>query len=260
MTPLAQRYFGQLLLRKADRPEDPYALLRHHEDLHCFDISAIAEPIWESLKGRSVAETICALPGPFFLPAPATWLECRWGGERSAVLIEDCEEGWVVSYYHGVGGMPVAILRPPEQADQQWDIRISQTPLWEADTVKKMTMCANAIFAIDVINTPSLIRLVAHDPHRGFERRFKQVPGSYPLHGWHEVTINPDAVREVTGPTGLCGRKCLHFVRKHRRRLPGGNETLVAAHWRGDPSVGMMRTRYTVAAVRRLERNIRRDA
>jgi hypothetical protein len=108
---------------------------------------------------------------------------------------------------------------------------------------------AMAMLALDIIGQPTLCHLKVHQPHRGLERALRRGGvGKYPLLAWHEVVIKPQdrplTQREIEGH--LTGRKCLHFVRGHRRRYRDGRETRVTHHWRGDPALGIARTRYRV--------------
>jgi hypothetical protein len=106
-----------------------------------------------------------------------------------------------------------------------------------------------SVLAIDLINTPGLIGLRQHDPHRGMAKRYATI-GSYPLRGWSEVTLKHQT--KVAGPaeqlTGTTYHKCLHFVRSHLRHYRNGNVSVIPAHWRGDPALGIKRTRYRMAA------------
>lgn len=105
--------------------------------------------------------------------------------------------------------------------------------------------------ALDLINTPGLIGLRQHDPHRGLARKLGAVrSGSYPLRGWSEIVLKhqtriADPAEQNTGPAF---HKCLHFVRSHERHYRDGCVTIIPAHWRGDPALGIKRTRYRVDA------------
>ena len=110
---------------------------------------------------------------------------------------------------------------------------------------------AFAMLTLDLINTPGLIGLRQHDPHRGLARRLLSArSGSYPLQGWSEVVLKHQT--KIAGETeyqsGTIYHKCLHFVRSHVRHFRDGRTTIIPAHWRGDPALGIKRTRYKVAA------------
>jgi hypothetical protein len=108
-----------------------------------------------------------------------------------------------------------------------------------------------AVLLLDLINTPGLVGLRQHDPHRGLARRLGGYRGgSYPLRGWSEVVLKHQTriAGDTEHQTGATFHKCLHFVRAHLRHYRDGKVTVIPAHWRGDPALGIKRTRYLVAA------------
>jgi hypothetical protein len=111
---------------------------------------------------------------------------------------------------------------------------------------------AFSVLAIDLINTPGLVGLRQHDPHRGLARKLAAArSGSYPLRGWSEIVLKHQTrIAEPTEErhTGATFHKCLHFVRSHLRHYRNGHVAVIPAHWRGDPALGIKRTRYRVAA------------
>jgi hypothetical protein len=110
---------------------------------------------------------------------------------------------------------------------------------------------AFSVLALNLINTPGLVGLRQHDPHRGLARKlYAARGGSYPLRGWSEIVLKHQTrVAEPTEHhTGATFHKCLHFVRSHLRHYRDGKVTVIPAHWRGDPALGIKRTRYRIAA------------
>lgn len=110
---------------------------------------------------------------------------------------------------------------------------------------------AFGVLALDLINTPGLVGLRQHDPHRGLARKLYAARiGSYPLRGWSEIVLKHETrvAEEAERHTGATLHKCLHFVRSHLRHYRDGKVTVIPAHWRGDPALGIKRTRYLVAA------------
>lgn len=105
------------------------------------------------------------------------------------------------------------------------------------------------VLTLDLINTPGLVGLRQHDPHRGLAKKLNMV-GSYPLRSWSEVVLKHQTrtAEPTDRHTGATYHKCLHFVRSHRRHYQNGKVTVIPAHWRGDPALGIKRTRYLVAA------------
>lgn len=111
-----------------------------------------------------------------------------------------------------------------------------------------MTGIGFSVLAVDLINTPGVVGFRQHQPHRGLARKLASAGvGAYPLRAWNEVTVKThttfDGGEYVSGSTF---RKCLHFVRSHRRQYRNGLGSVVRAHWRGDPALGIKRTRYRV--------------
>lgn len=107
------------------------------------------------------------------------------------------------------------------------------------------------VLTLDLINTPGLIGLRQRDPHRGFARRLAALRGgSYPLHSWSEVVLKHQTRIAEPGErlSGTTYHKCLHFVRSHLRHYRDGKVVTIPAHWRGDPALGIKRTRYRMAA------------
>ena len=109
---------------------------------------------------------------------------------------------------------------------------------------------AFGVMAIDLINTPGIVGMKQRTPHTGLARKLARIGvGSYPLRAWSEVTVKTHTVvDDGEYESGATFRKCLHFVRAHRRHYRDGRESIVRAHWRGDPALGIKRTRYKVAA------------
>lgn len=105
-----------------------------------------------------------------------------------------------------------------------------------------------SFLALDLINTPGLVGFRQHAPHKGLAKQLSNV-GSYPLRSWSEVVVKTKTkFDDGEYESGDTYHKCLHFVRSHSRRFRDGTETIVCAHWRGDPALGIKRTRYRVAA------------
>jgi len=102
-----------------------------------------------------------------------------------------------------------------------------------------------------LINTPRVIGRKQHNPNERIERdklkRMKLV-GQFPLRAWTEivlrVAVNPtDHSGEPAQETQLTGERCLHYCRTYLRVRMGMLE-YVEGHWRGNPALGMKRSRY----------------
>lgn len=109
---------------------------------------------------------------------------------------------------------------------------------------------AFSVLAIDLINTPGVLGMRQHQPHAGLARRMAKLGvGRFPLRAWSEVTVRTSTkIVDSEFESGPSFHKCLHFVRAHKRHYKDGGISLVKAHWRGDPALGIKRTRYKVAA------------
>ena len=112
-------------------------------------------------------------------------------------------------------------------------------------------LMAYAELAMILINSPHIIGRRQHMPHAGLERQLTRglAGGKFPLHAWTEIKLQVAKPVEIDDgephEAHLTGRRALHFVRKHIRIRLGQLE-YVSAHWRGDPSIGIKRSRYTV--------------
>ncbi len=88
-------------------------------------------------------------------------------------------------------------------------------------------------------------------PHAGLQRKLAQergMVGNFPLHAYTELTLKAFATLNENGKERtviLSGHRCLHFVRAYCRPSDG---RLVSSYWRGDPALGIKRTKYRVSA------------
>ena len=109
----------------------------------------------------------------------------------------------------------------------------------------------SAVLTIDLLNTPGLVGLRQHQPHRALARDLRKIGvGRYPLQSWSEVVLKAHTTiaDDDEHLSGVGFHKCLHFVRSHERRYRTGHVARIPAHWRGDPALGIKRTRYRLAA------------
>jgi hypothetical protein len=105
-----------------------------------------------------------------------------------------------------------------------------------------------------LINTPRVIGQTLHYPYQRIEReklKKHKLIGKFPLRAWTEivlrVTTRPED-RSTDEPleAHLTGDKCLHYCRTYLR-IRNGMLEYVEGHWRGNPALGMKRSRYRVA-------------
>jgi hypothetical protein len=234
MTPLAHAIAKELTRTEGKRTfADRVGLLEQMHDIHCFDVSSVAE--YMDLVCQPFA-TIgeMAKDDRCFLPAPKTWVELKRPDGRVGILLcETClgEEIFAVESASHFGSCLVA---DPLESDEVVGLR-----------AKIM------VSALLVINSPRNFGRRTHLPHRGLERdllrRYRGV-GKFPLRAWTDIFLKvggevEDESGNQTAEGHLTGRRCLHFVRAFKRfRL--GRQELVKSCWRGDPALGTKRSRY----------------
>lgn len=102
------------------------------------------------------------------------------------------------------------------------------------------------------INSPRTIGRKLHMPHAGLQKeiaRKKGLVGKFPLKAWTEIKLEVTAPKDESQnrprDTILTGDRALHFVRAHLR-IRNGMLIYVSPHWRGNPAMGIKRTRYSV--------------
>jgi len=102
-----------------------------------------------------------------------------------------------------------------------------------------------------MINSPKIIGRQQHTPHVGLQRalaRSRGLVGRFELQPWTEIKLHvtpPDVTEHEAKEVRLTGAKALHFCRSFLRVRLGRLE-LVSAHWRGDKTLGIKRSRYVV--------------
>lgn len=274
MTPLAHSFAKDLTRPIAKRLVDDRAgVIPNFDRTHSFDCEPINDAIDQAMEDdrEGMGETIRFLLDDVIMPSEIAWLEfgrvtvTSEGTGQSLVsklgIIVERQGPWFkldLAMHHDEKGIPFTVslgrLRsaPLIAGGFEYDETQEMRDSWETGGDVRSAVnrfAAMALLALDIIGQPSLSRLVTHAPHRGLERQLlRQGVGKYPLLAWHEVVIKPQdrplTQEEIDGH--LTGRKCLHFVRGHRRRYRDGRETTVTHHWRGDPALGMQRTRYRV--------------
>lgn len=263
MTPLAHALAKELTLPMRNRSEfvQQYSVqLRGAlHDIHCFEVSDVIPLIIQfhsALRRVSEAEAGHIMAELAFLPAPKTWIEYGDAGlgDRAGFLLEEAGDR---SIYITV-------------ASRKAFMEIGYITVENGVLVKKHTsrpgrfidgtrkaegqdLYTAPLYVLALINTPRIIGRRQIMPHRGLERDLTREMGvgKFPLHAWTEIKL------QVAKPTDiddgepheahLTGRRALHFCRKHIR-IRNGRLEYVSAHWRGDPALGIKRSRYTVTA------------
>ena len=108
---------------------------------------------------------------------------------------------------------------------------------------------------LGMINTPRVFQRNVHSPHIGLQRKLvaaKSLVGKYPLGAWTEILLKvpgPESGGGVAAAGYLTGERALHWCRAHLRYRLGQWE-IVKDHWRGNPAIGIKRSRYRLAPTR----------
>lgn len=239
MTPLAMRVTRSWM---ADEPSLDWRVLA---DLHCFDLTEVIDLV-EDLKGKMLDDMSMGRFDPVlaFLPAPRTWIECRMATGRF---------GWML-----VSGDIVLSAKADLFVFGEIDGCVTNSnaqPLLlhtDKPIIHDNSATNNVVFGLyamlAIINSPHLLERRVHHPHKGLQRdlnrRFGR--GNFPLNAWTEIRLAVDPkVTAIYGEEGVSNRKALHFCRAHLR-IKRGRLEHVTAHWRGDPSRGVKRSRYSL--------------
>jgi len=272
MTPLAHRIVKQLLLPPRKRSiRDHIGLLSVMDDVHCFECTEIQPLITDlffSENGDDSVEMLRAtgealIDGKCFLPAPKTWIEVDAAhGREGRLLVE--RDGWIwcaLAFENDDRGTPAV-------APQCWCWRIEDgrplvfgtadrfdgtiepsDPNSYFDTATAYTTMGK----LALINTPKVIGRRQHMPSARLERKLlarRSEIGKFPLHAWTEIKLEvtrppQDVSDDPSIEAHLTGQKAYHFCRAHLR-IKNGRVEFVRSHWRGDPSLGIKRSRYVV--------------
>lgn len=256
MTPLAHAILKDACLPRAQRAfKDESGIVADLYDAHCFEVTevmALANDLADDLGKIGVFHDTTS-----FLPAPKTWIEWREGDTRiAAFLCAEPGERWAERLYvmgeprHRLyhaspkkGRFPLA----PQRTLQVGEHRPITRKLIEADGGGSADSVLRIFALLLMINTTRGFNRRTHRPHAGLQRqvaRARGKAGKFQLHGWTEIKLE---VRPPSIETGeaqeawLTGGRAWHFVRAH---LKPSNGVFVSAYWRGDPALGMKRTRY----------------
>lgn len=262
MTPFSRFIMDQALNNRRD------ARLKHIAEglyeAHFFEVTRFMDHVKETQKKfESKTWAYCR-----FSPAPVTWIEwdctklAEYKGQPNLatgiLLFEytekytdmpDLEKGFVFWTFHKVRDEDTGVeyLSLPGEYDESTAKRImfykngrinSDLDEW----------CLLVLTTLAAINRPREFGQKQFEGHKGYARKVTRsglMPGRFPLRGWTEIhlPIQPPEDKSSHPPveTGLTWNNPLHFVRKHLRR---GKE--VEAFWRGDPALGIKRSRYVL--------------
>lgn len=256
MTPLAMRVMNELTLPVRDRTlHDPCGVIRHMDDVHCFDCTAVY-PMAAELLSTGAGKPAVGLFQRTFLPAERTWIEYLVPeGRVGFLLIRDAGHAQVI-----VAGVRGGFFMSPIGSFALLDAPQPDAGLvtWTSDFSSELmaTVAPLLCLLLAFINTPKVVGRRTHLPHVGFQRRLARsmgLQGKFPLRAWTEIKLEVRPSRDDSDASPrqgwLGGRKALHFVRMFGRFRLGRFE-LVSEHWRGDASLGIKQSRYIVVPPR----------
>jgi hypothetical protein len=243
MPPLAYRVLKQLTLPLKERTfNDRCGLLPRLSDTHFFDVTDIQFAAYQLSGNPQAFQDAIATT---FLPAPKTWIEVKGFA-------------WFVCEKERGGFEYCSIMKCDIQDFfGTWDDSfqdIDLTTKWSAgeNWVPQQLLPVYLLF----INSPKVIGRRQHMPHRGLERALMQkmgCGGMFPLRAWTEIKLEIGPPKVLNGEPSkeahLTGERALHFCRKHIRVRLGRLE-IVRSHWRGDPALGIVQSRYKVRSLR----------
>lgn len=197
-----------------------------------------------------------------FLPAEKTWMEFRLPDtqHRIALFAEDMRNGQarITAFFdivcNHLGSVDIFgdgyTIR---EGKHYFPVAIVPETLEDHERAKRGYLALVHMLLL-IINTPKLIGRRQHMPHRGLEKRLlakRKTLGNFPLQAWTEIKLEITPPRDASGDgtheAHLTGERALHFCRAHLRVRRGRIEH-VRGHWRGDASLGVKRSRYTLVA------------
>jgi hypothetical protein len=143
----------------------------------------------------------------------------------------------------------------PRRARKYWSAKPAPHDLelmcdeYEKPVASVMEFMHYATLAL--INSPRVIGRQLYYPHMRAEReKLKKLKlvGKFPLHAWTEILLRvatrpEDHSGDDPQEAHLTGEKCLHYCRSFLR-IRNGMLEYVIGHWRGNPALGMRRSRY----------------
>lgn len=267
MTPLAHMLQADACLpvnrRKFRGPVSEIGLL---SGWHFFECTAVYK---EALRLAGEIKNIPAgaMSRTAFLPASKTWLEIAGpsaiGVKRFAILCQQDDDNLCASIQmifldmdgscHLSGAATMQVMLAGNEGFNKGVYYINPKAFHDGDESGATADLTCLIYALlAMVNTPRIVGRRQHQPHAGLQRaiaRSRVAVGSFPLQAWTELKLEVhlprDESKEDARQTILSGSRALHFVRRHIR-IRRGQLEIVSPHWRGDPALGIKRTRYAV--------------
>ncbi len=254
MTPLAQDIVSkQIALNKVFVPE------LGSSDCRCFEVSKVLDIVLELVTNRSwnSSEDIHV-----FLPAPITWIEYQYRTKNDnrkiiwGMLIKTEVDGFDCRSIVNDGDQVSEVDSFSILKDTENEGKFSFFHPEDSDDsqVNSNEVRGSLLLGfLALINTPKLFHKKQHQPDISFQRTVSSLKhqkrcSAYKLYPWTEITLDINPPESSDGSSSrerLTAGKALHFCRSHLRIRLGKLE-LVSAHWRGDPALGIRRSKYAI--------------
>lgn len=259
MTPLAALIAKEftLPLKKRTLEDDDGIIRRAVDDIHCFEVSEIMPLAFQMVE--NFREDSTWPQKLMFLPAPKTWIEWKNGGARRAFLLEQPTvlslnvKCTLVQYDSFDESLSFDKLDDDLDCGKEWFGKPldEETPSMLDDGYSTHCM-VGALLAL--INSPRIVGRKQNMPNAGLQRQVAKsrgMVGKFPLHAWTEIQLHIGPPKDMSGNSPveahLSGHRALHFCRAHLR-VRFGKLEIVSSHWRGDPSLGIKQSRYSLCA------------
>lgn len=252
MTPLANFFIKDMALplreRAAIRNPDILDIRNTMYGCKCFEITGVLPLIFDlqelSKSKKSGDITKEAVETYSFLPAEKTWIELKnQEGRREAYLLNQAGDRSAELFIFTQS----AIARVAHMKLDDFLSYNSAKPVSETE----IRLVAFVYFALAIINTPRVVGREEHAPNKGLEKRLRtaKVGERFKLLPWTEIRLEVSKPEEIEDGEPheaiLTGKRALHFCRSHIRVKQGKIE-YVTSHWRGDPTLGIRQSKYTV--------------
>lgn len=263
MTPLAKHLhkYANLLFVAADEFKE------NLQKAVCFDVSQVLDLADETFKSSIVSTMMSGEKGPVFNhggllinPSEYTWLE--FDTQKFADIVGNTNP---IPYKSKIGilvhtfedELSLSIIE--SNFDVGYDVRVAKGFVvlknedycschLEQSTRKENEWMACfislAVSLIVIINAPYGIERETAVVHKGQARAARR-------EGWQLLPHHIIKLSKSAPPSEYSGnktdiKKAFHFVRSHARNYKSGIRTVVKAHWRGDPRLGIHRADYKV--------------
>lgn len=187
--------------------------------------------------------------GLLIAPATISWMEFKVKGyPPMGFFIHEFDDeldyqGWFPANYQATRYHIVTGILVKQSGHEVTICPDNRHPPRDKELAMMMTSFGLIIVAaLIALNTPRAITITPQPRHFGREKTIRNMGHNTGIRPWHIVDIKSHYV-DHTG-IGRGSRKAYHFVRAHRRCMASGVVTIVHAHWRGDPALGICRGAY----------------